>query len=231
MARLPRLVVPHQPHLVFQHGIESIFRDGDDNAAFLAWLREAARLFKVAIHAYVLLPDRLHLLATPADQTGLGRMMQWLGRHYVPYFNRKYGRAGTLWQGRFKAAVIDPERYFMACSRYIELQPVLDGLAGSALDYRWSSCTHHVGASPDPLITDHQSYWALANTPFGREAAYRELMEQALTADEIATIRNAERKGWALGTEQFKVLLEKSGQRRVSPAKRGRPRKEALSQH
>jgi putative transposase len=226
MARLPRLVVPHQPHLVLQYGIEPIFRDADDYAAFLAWLREAARLFKVAIHAYVLLPGRLHLLATPADQTGLGRMMQWLGRHYVPYFNRKYSRAGTLWQGRFKATVIDPDRYFMIGSRYIELQPVLEGLAGAAPDYAWSSCAHHVGAKPDPLITDHQSYWALANTPFGREAAYRGLIEQALTAEEIAVVRAAESKGWALGTEQFKAALEKTGQRRVSPAKRGRPRKE-----
>jgi putative transposase len=226
MARLPRLVVPHQPHLVLQYGIEPIFRDVEDYSAFLAWLREAARLFKVAIHAYVLLPGRLHLLATPADQAGLGRMMQWLGRHYVPYFNRKYSRAGTLWQGRFKATVIDPDRYFMIGSRYIELQPVLEGLAGAAWDYPWSSCAHHVGAKPDTLITDHQSYWALANTPFGREAAYRGLIEQALTSEEIAVVGAAESKGWALGTEQFKAALEKTGQRRVSPAKRGRHRKE-----
>jgi len=228
MARLPRLVIPHQPHLVLQQGIERpIFRDTEDHAAFLTWLRDAAKLFKVAIHAYVLLPDRVHLLATPGDQPGLGRMMQWIGRHYVPWFNRKYSRAGTLWQGRFKAAVIDSERYFMVCSRYIELQPVLDGLVGAATDYPWSSCAHHVGVKPDPLITDHQSYWFLGNTPFGREAAYKALLEQALTSEEIAAIGEAESKGWALGSKEFKGLLEKGVQRRVSPARRGRPRKNA----
>jgi putative transposase len=227
MARLPRLVVPHYPHLVLQHGLERqpIFRDAGDYAAFQGWLRDAARLFKLAVHAYVLLPDRIHLLATPSDQPGLGRAMQWIGRHYVPYFNRKYGRSGTLWQGRFNATVIDPERYFMAASRYVESQPVFDGLNGSAAEYPWSSGAHHVGVKPDPLITDHQSYWHLGNTPFEREAAYRTLLEQALAPDEMLAMKEANGKGWALGSEKFKLLLEKDSHRRVSPAKRGRPSK------
>src|SRR5688500_9134350 len=107
MARLPRLVIPHLPHHIIQQGNggQLICRDDDDYRAFLRWLREGAKQFKVAIHAYVLLPDHLHLLATPTDETGLSRMMQWIGRHYVPYFNLKHGRAGTLWQGRYKATV------------------------------------------------------------------------------------------------------------------------------
>jgi putative transposase len=227
MARLPRLVVPHQPHHVIQRGIDSqpVFREVEDYAAFLTWLREAARQFKVAIHAYVLMPDRLQLLVSPADGVGLGRMMQWVGRYYVPYFNQKYGRAGTLWQGRYRATVIDPERYFMTCSRYIELAPVRAGAVSTAEDYAWSSYAHHLGMKPDPLITDHASYWALGNTPFDREAAYKELIEQALTADELDAIGQATLKGWALGSERFKKQLTKETNRRVSPAKRGRPAK------
>ncbi|MES2538133.1 MAG: transposase [Pseudomonadota bacterium] len=227
MARLPRLVVPHQPHYVIQRGtdLQSIFRDASDYQAFSGWLREAAKQFKVAIHAYVLLPTHLNLLVTPSDETGLGRMMQWVGRQYVPYFNKKVGRSGTLWQGRYKATVIDAERYLMICSRYIECSPVYAGIVGNAAEYPFSSCAHHVGLKSDPLITDHPLYWALGNTPFEREAAFRQLIEQELSPEEMATVDSAARTGWALGTEKFKAALEKQTTRRVSPAKRGRPLK------
>lgn len=227
MARLPRLVIPNQPHHIIQRGNDRqlIFREEADYLAFLKWLREAAKHFKVAIHAYVLMPNHVHLLATPADSIGLGRMMQWIGRHYVPYFNLKYERVGTLWQGRYKATVIDSEQYFMTCSRYIELNPVRAGITSLPEEYPWSSYAHHVGAKPDPLITDHILYWALANTPFGREAAYRSLVEQGLTSAEIAEISSATLKGWALGSDKFKTRLEKEANRRVQPGKRGRPAK------
>lgn len=225
MARLPRLVIPDQPHHIIQRGNDrqSIFRDTDDYQVFLRWMRDAATQFKVAIHAYVLMPNHLHFLASPSEPTGLARMMQWIGRQYVPYFNRKYVRIGTLWQGRYKATVIDSERYFMTCMRYIELNPVRAGIAAAPAEYPWSSCAHHVGAKPDSLISDHPLYWALGNTPFEREIAYRDLIEQALTSAEISELSDATLKGWALGSEQFKVSLERQTNRRVRPAKRGRP--------
>lgn len=225
MARLPRLVIPQQPHHVIQRGIDAqvLFRDTDDHAAFLRWLREASRQFKVAVHAYVLMPDHLQMLVSPADDIGLGRMMQWIGRQYVPYFNSKYGRSGTLWQGRYKATVIDAERYFMTCCRFIELAPVYGGIVATAADYAWSSYAHHAGIKTDPLITDHALFWALGNTPFDREAAYRLLTEQVLTESEIKQLASALSKGWALGSDKFKAGLEKQTGRRVSPAKRGRP--------
>lgn len=228
MARLPRLVIPQQPHHVIQQGIDHqpIYRDDEDYAAFLKWLREAARQFKVALHAYVLMPNHVHLLVSPGDESGLGKMMQWIGRYYVPYFNQKYQRSGTLWQGRFRANVLDPERYFLACSRYIELNPVRAQLVNDPIDYAWSSCAHHAGARSDPYITDHPLYWRLGNTPFEREAAYKALMEQVLTEVEIQSILGAVKKGWALGSEQFKTALERQTNRRVRPAMRGRPRKQ-----
>lgn len=227
MARLPRLVVPHQPHHIIQRGHDGqvVFRDAADHAAFLDWLKEGARRFKVAIHAYVLMPDHVHLLATPVDADGLARMMQWVGRYYVPHINQKYQRSGTLWQGRYKGTVLDAERYLLLCSRYIELNPVRNGLVGSALDYPWSSYMHHIGAKPDPLITDHSVYWALGNTPFDREIAYKLQAEQSLGQAEINAISQATLKGWALGAEEYKSGLEKQVSRRVSPAKRGRPAK------
>ncbi len=151
--------------------------------------------------------------------------MQWLGRHYVPYFNAKYQRAGTLWQGRYKATVIESEQYFLLCSRYIESNPMRAGLVASPAEYPWSSFAHHVGAKSDPLITDHPLYWALGNTPFDREAAYENLMNQGLAAHEVDVLNEATLKGWPLGSEKFKALLSKQINRRVSPAKRGRPAK------
>lgn len=230
MARLPRLVVPHQLHHIVQIGNDRqpVFRDQEDYAAFLGWLREASRQFKVAIHAYVLMPDHLHLLATPSDDTGLGRMMQWIGRHYVPFFNAKYRRAGTLWQGRYKAAVIEPAPYFLLCCKYIELNPVRSGLTSSPADYPWSSYAHHVGIKPDPVVTDHPVFWGLGNTPFDREASYRQLIEQDISVREVAALTDATLKGWPLGSDAFKAALAKVTSRRVSPAKRGRPVKRVL---
>lgn len=225
MARLPRLIVPQQPHHIVQTGNDrrTVFCDGDDYLAFLGWLRDAARQYKVAIHAYVLLPHCLHLLASPSDSTGLGRMMQWVGRHYVPYFNAKHRRTGTLWQGRYRATVIDPDQYLLLDSRFIELCPVREGLVSNPADYPWSSCAAHVGAKSDPLINDHPRYWALGNTPFDRELAYKALLDQGLAPDMVRMLDEATRKGWPLGSDIFKSALTKQVKRRVTPAKRGRP--------
>ncbi|MYN27151.1 transposase [Duganella levis] len=225
MARLPRLIVPNQPHHVIQTGLnnQDVFLDAEDYQTFLGWLRTAAKTYKVAIHAYCLMPNHLHLLLTPSDDNGLGQMMQWVGRYYVPYFNQKYVRSGTLWNGRYKTSLIDADAYFMLCSRYIEFNPVRNGLVARAEDYPWSSYCHHAGIRPDGLVTDHAKVWELGNTPFQREAAYSALSEPALSADEITLISNALLKGWPLGSPQFQTALQKKMKRQVLPAKRGRP--------
>jgi putative transposase len=225
MARLPRLVVPHQAHHVIQRGNDHqpIFREPEDYQRFLGWLRESAKVYRVAIHAYVLLPDSLQLLATPADEDGLAQAMQRVGRYYVPWFNGKYGRSGSLFQGRYKTSVIDAPSYLMQCSQYIESAPLRAQLAADALAYPWSSCAHHAGVRPDPVVTDHALYWALGNTPFQREAAYKELAGRPLTAAQLAVIDKAVLKGWPLGSDAFKADLQKTAQRQVLPAKRGRP--------
>ena len=225
MARQPRLILPHQPHLILQRGNDNqpIFRDDEDQERFLGWLRECAKSCRVAIHAYVLMPAQVCLLATPTDEVALGAMMQKLGRLYVPWFNAKYGRTGTLFQGRFRASVVDPDQYFVACMRYIELYPVRAGLAVFPLDYLWSSYAHHAGVRPDPLITDHAKYWELGNTPFQREAAYMNLVDHGVSSDELDAIGTAVSKGAPLGSREFQVGLEKETKRRILPAKRGRP--------
>ncbi|MCS0632914.1 transposase [Telluria mixta] len=225
MARQPRLILPKQPHLIIQRGNDNqvIFRDDEDYRRFLDYLRESAKFYRVAIHAYVLMPNHLHLLATPSDEDGLAAMMQKVGRLYVPWFNNKYGRSGTLFQGRFRTSVIDPDAYFLACIRYIELNPLRSQLAFDLLDYPWSSYAHHAGVRPDPLITDHAKYWELGNTPFQREAAFIELVQQGMSGQELDTINAAVLKGAPLGSHAFKVALEHQTKRQILPAKRGRP--------
>jgi putative transposase len=225
MARLPRLVLPNQPHHIIQTGNnnQNVFLDNDDYREFLSLLRTSAKQFKVAVHAYCLMPNHLHLLASPSDEDGLARMMQWMGRKYVPYFNGKYGRTGTLWGGRFKTSVVDPDEYFLPCSLYVEMNPVRSGVAAGLGEYPWTSYAHHIGGQQDALITDHARYWGLGNTPFQREAAYTALAQRPHSSKELAIIEAAVLKGWPLGSDTFKRTLEQRAKRQVLPAKRGRP--------
>lgn len=211
-------------HLLLQgHDHQAIFRDDHDHLQFLHWLREAARQFQVGVHAYVLMPDHVHLLATPGESTSLSRMMQWIGRHYVPYFNRRHGRAGTLFQGRFKASVVEAGPYLMECCRYIESNPLRVGLVTSLSEFPWSSYGHHAGTASDPLITDLLVYWSLGNTPFQREVAYRHAMEHGMSASGVAHMTTSLLKGWPIGSPQFQSQLAQQTGRRVGPGKRGRP--------
>lgn len=230
MARLPRLIIPNQPHHVIQRGNnrQPIFYDEADYQRFLVWLKEAARFYEVAIHAYVLMPNHIHLLATPSDNTGLALMMQKVGRFYVPWFNHKYARSGGLFEGRFRTSLIDTDHYFLACSRYIELNPVRAGLSMAPLDYPWSSYAHHTGVRVDSLITDHLLYWGMGNTPFQREAAYTDLVMQGIPQDEVDFLTTSVLKNQPLGSDTFKAELERKTKRQILPAKRGRPFREPI---
>jgi len=230
MARLPRLIIPKQPHHVIQRGNnrQLIFREEGDYQRFLVWLKEAARFYEVAIHAYVLMPNHIHLLATPSDPTGLALMMQKVGRFYVPWFNYKYKRTGGLFEGRFRTSLVDTESYFLACSRYIELNPVRAGISPAPLDYPWSSYAHHTGVRVDGLVTDHLLYWGMGNTPFQREAAYSDLVMQGIPQDEVDFVTNSVLKNQPLGSDTFKAELERRTSRQILPAKRGRPFREPI---
>lgn len=230
MARLPRLTAPGLPHHLIQRGNnrQSIYVDEADCALYLRELGEVATLHAVAVHAYVLMPNHVHLLVTPAERESLARMMQALGRRYVRRFNDRHRRTGTLWEGRFRSTVVDSDRYLLACMRYIEANPVRAGLFGEPAPYRWSSYSHHVGLRFDPLIQEHAVYWALGNTPFERQSAYRRLFDESPDAEEIEAIRYATHHGWALGQDRFKATVGQSVGRRAGPVAAGRPRK-ALS--
>ena len=227
MARLARLYVPDQPQHVILRGLDQqpAFVDDQDYELFIDCLKAAARDHHLAVHAWVLMPGAVQLLVTPSDESSLPKAMQAVGRRYVAHFNRRYARRGTLWEGRYRATVIEGERFFLLASRVVELAPVRSHLVTAPEDYRWSSYRHHIGLTVDSLITDHPLYWALGNTPFERQRAYRELCEQALDERETTQLMQATLKGWVLGSDTYRDWASRTANRRVSPLPRGRPRK------
>jgi putative transposase len=226
MARLPRLSLPGVPHHIIQRGNnrQPVFLDDLDRRTWLAALGEVSVEHGVEVHAYVLMPNHFHVLATPREPGAVSRMMQSLGRRYVAWFNHRHGRTGTLWEGRFRATIIDSERYFSVCMRYVELNPVRAGIVARAEEHPWSSARHHLGHWVDPLVTDHRLFWQLGNTPFDRQLAWRQLLEEAVAPAETAQVTHATLHGWALGSEGFAREAQSRTDRRVSAKPRGRPK-------
>lgn len=226
MARLARLSAANQLHLLIQRGNNGAvaFVDDEDRAAYLATLREVAAANRVQIHAYALTDTEAVLLATPTDAASLGRMMQSLGRRYVARFNRRHGRSGSLWEGRFRSTVVEAALHLRDCLCFVELAPVRAGLVLSPAEHRWSSARHHLGLASDPLVTEAPLYWAIGNTPFDREIAHQRMLEQALTKEKATEIERAVHKGWVLGSVEFAHALESQTARRALPRRPGRPR-------
>ncbi len=226
MARLPRLSVAGYPHHVIQRGNDrqAIFADASDLTRYLDALRTVAAEHELSVHAYVLMPNHVHLLLTPTDARAIGAAMQAIGRRYVRWFNDRHSRTGALFEGRYRSTVVEADRYLMACMRYIELNPVRTLLVAAPEHYEWSSYRHHTGLATDDLISDHALYWQLGNTPFARQAEYRSLFEHHATAGEIDLIRQSTHGGWALGTHNFALRLGRASPRRSERRLPGRPK-------
>jgi putative transposase len=229
MPRLGRYFLPDQPLHVIQRGNnrQAVFFADDDYALYRRWLAEAAASNGCAVHAYVLMTNHVHLLVTPAHAESLPRTMQSLGRRYVRYVNGVYRRTGTLWEGRYRAAPIESEAHFLACCRYIELNPVRARLVASARDYAWSSWRAHALGVADPLLSEHPLYRALGRSAAARREAYRALFRAPLDSEFVEGVRAATNGGWAFGGESFRQQIAGALDRRVSPLPRGRPRKAA----
>jgi putative transposase len=222
MARLMRFALAGVPQVVIQRGRKGqpVFVDEADYADFLHALREAARAHQVAVHAYAMLPDRVALLLTPSTDDGVSRMMQSIGRRFVRHINQRHGRSGTPWEGRYRAAMVEAERYVVPCCLMIDRQPVRAGAADAPELYRWSSGAHHVGLVSDPSITDHALLWALGNTPYERQSAYRRRLDESVPDDVERAVLQAVNRGRALGSGEF---LDALGAHRL-PAQIARPR-------
>jgi len=227
MARQQRFRLPGEPQHVIQRGNNRgiTFVDAQDYRFYLETLAEASRRFGCAIHAYVCMTNHVHLLMTPATEDGISKTMQSLGRRYVQYFNYRHRRTGTLWEGRYKAALVDTESYLMACYRYIELNPVRAGMVAHPADYVWSSYRCNGLGRPDDLVTEHALYRDLAAEPQKRRTRYRALFDEHIPETLLTEIREASNKSWALGNNRFRERIETLLQRQAAPRPRGGDRK------
>ena len=210
MARLPRLNLPDFPQHVIQRGNnrQACFHSNRDYAVYLLKLREYSKQFKVSVHAYVLMTNHVHLLATPHEEGGVSQMMQALGRYYVRYFNRRHKRSGTLWEGRFKASIIDSDRYFLIVSQYIELNPVRAKMVTHPASYIWSSFHFNGRGKLIKLVKPHDLYLALGATPRLRAQTYLSLFEIDTPDIKIQEIRCAVNSTRVLGNDVFKRQIE-----------------------
>lgn len=227
MARLARLSIGGLPHLILQRGAHgaSLFRNDSDREHFLRVLLHACRDTALAVHGYALLPDAVYIVVTPPDARATGLTVQAVGRRYVRWFNDRNRRHGALFDGRFRSSVLDADTFLLPCLRFVETRPVAAGLVVDPFSFRWSSGRHHVGAAVDPLIEDPGAWWALGNTPFERQAKWREYVSLGPSQREAAQFSQSLLGGWALGSPAFLAEIGKAASRRASPEQSGRPRK------
>lgn len=215
MSRLPRLYAPGYAHHIIQRGNNRTpcFFEEADRWRYLAFLVEASMKHQVAIHAYVLMKNHVHMLVSPQTAESCGRMMQSLGRRYVRYFNDRYQRSGTLWEGRYKSTLIDNHKYFFAVARYIEMNPVRAAMVKNPADYQWSSYMANGHGKYDALLTPHKLYLDLGCDGSRRQREYQMLFEHDVNQQLEDELRETTNKGWAFGSETFKAELQKTANR------------------
>ena len=233
MPRKTRLFLPNQPqHIVVRgHNRDPIVARRIDYQTFVKFLDGAITRYDLALHAWVLMTNHIHLLVTPGEQHCIPRAMQWLGAHYAQYFNKCYRRRGSLWESRYKASLVDTDRYLLLCYRYIEMNPVRAGMVATPGAYPWSSyrqnagteegvgadapeegvrafaldaITRGVGAdAPTPEIRPHELFLALGRTDQERQKAYRALFDEILDRKTLTEFRRGMEKQRPVGNTEF----------------------------
>ena len=227
MPRPRRLEPAGVPLHVIQRGNNrtACFFGDVDLRFYLKCLADAASRRDCEIHAYALMTNHVHLLLTPQKAGGASRMLQDIGRRFVPIVNKFHERTGTLWEGRFRSNLVDSEKYFLTCHRYIELNPVRAGMVSRPSEYLWTSHRHYLGADINPLITEHSSYMELGLAAEERRQRFLGLFRDPIDDVVLNRLRISVNKGWALGSDAFLDRMEEMIGRSVRPPRRGRPTK------
>lgn len=225
MARPIRLDFAGIPQHVIVRGVDRkpCFYANGDFAAYLDDLAISAREGGCAIHAYVLMTNHVHLLVTGEVRGAVSRLMQCVGRRYVRRFNDSWRRTGTLFQGRFRASLVESECYLLTCMRYIELNPVRAGMVDRAFDYRWSSVHANASARHDAIVTPHELYQRLGGSTVARAATYRALLLRGLDDADRDAIREHLNHNCALGGPAFQSAMASACGRRAHIQRGGRP--------
>jgi putative transposase len=228
--RQPRYRIPGFPQHVVQRGNDRqrAFFAPEDYGRYRAFLELAAVEQGCAIHAYVLMTNHVHILVTPSGEDSLPRMIQSVGRRYVRYVNDTQGRTGTLWEGRYKACLVQTDAYLLSCYRYIELNPVRAAMVQDPAEYRYSSFGYNGLGHADPLVTPHSTYLALGSNAAARRANYCSAFRARDDEVQVREIRKATAGCQLYGSECFRDDVARRLGRSVRPGKPGRPRKIAV---
>ena len=228
MARLARLYAPDLPQLIQARFVAPLAHAADPTPLeplnqLASWLRECALEQQVTVHGWALLYDQIVLLATPASRHGVSRLVQAIGRRFATRLAN-----GRVFDGRYRSALVQPGQWVLPAMAWLDTLPVQRGYVEHAESWPWSSACYHTGLNlqPHTWANDHPDYWQLGNTPFDRQAAYRKRLADGLSASQKQRLESALVGQWALGDDTFLKNLGAHASRRVTPAPRGRPRKQ-----
>ncbi len=224
MPRRARLVLPHAPMHIVQRGNnkQSCFFAVDDRRRYLDLLKTHSARTGCSVHAYVLMTNHIHLLISGKTALAIGAVMKAVNERYVQYVNRTYERSGTLWDGRYYSSLVQEDNYFLACHRYIELNPVRAGIVASPADYRWSSYAGNAEGTSDPLLQPHLVYLGLGQDAASRQSAYKQLFEQEIDEELLGQLRDCVKGNRVTGTARYSAQVDQTFGR-AHRAKPGRP--------
>ncbi len=215
MSRLPRIIVPGVPHHVTQRGNrrQRVFIEDDDYALYKDWLARSCRSNGVEVWSYCLMPNHVHLILVPSDDTGLSRAVGETHRRYSGYINARQRVTGHLFQGRFGCVAMD-ESHLMAAFRYVALNPVKAKLVSVAVDWPWSSTPAHFRGNDDGLVT--------VKPLLDRVERLDEFLDMAPDPELETALAKGQTIGRPLMGDQALAELEKRLGRPLRPRKRGR---------
>lgn len=227
MARLPRIVVPNESLHIMHRGNnrQAIFESEADMTRIKVDIKHSLSKSACSLHAYVIMPNHLHLLITPKDKAQLAVFMQSMANRYVRYFNAQHRRTGTIWEGRFKSCLVESEHYLLALYKYIEMNPIKAGMVKELADYEWSSYGHNALGRADSLISEHPLYEALGDNAQQRCNIYNKLFDELDIAKQESLITEATLRGEVYGGEGFHQKISQLISRATKLAAHGGDRK------
>jgi len=230
MSRRARMYLPGYPYHIVQRGNnrEACYIEPENYQYYLEFWKDSARRYGVAVHAYCLMTNHIHFLVTPENEDSVSRAISVIGSRYARYFNKTYKRSGTIWEGRHKSSLVQSNRYFLTCCRYIEMNPVVAGMVRKPEEYRWSSYRVNAWGFQSEL-TQHDEYLELGSSPEERCHAYRELFRFEIPDEDIHMIERASHFCHPVGDDRFRKQIEQRYGIKLGQAGRGRPNKQVES--